>query len=248
MGDAAGVEGAKIRVMNPPIWQRNIFHYIFIGCGLFVLLTIVAMFTYPGGLYTGELTTRYDFFHNFFSDLGRIHVEGGRPNYVSAVLFFFALSIAGIGVIFFFIAFRQFFTEDRTGNIFSAVGTIIGAISGVCFIGIACAPYDLLLDLHYQFVLWAFRTFFIAVGIYAYVIFRQNKYPRRYGWIFAAFAIFLAAYIGLLEFGPEASTPSGLVIQATGQKIIVYVSIISVMVQSRLAHLIQQPSQMPRAV
>jgi len=39
-----------------------------------------------------------------------------------------------------------------------------------------------------------------------------------------------------LEFGPKASTPDGLVIQATGQKIITYISIISIMVQSWLAH------------
>ncbi len=225
--------------MKSLFWQKNVFHYVFIGCGIFVLLTVIAMFLYPGGLYTGELTTHYDFFHNFFSDLGRITVEDGRSNIVSAILFFFALSIAGIGLIFFFIAFRQFFRSERTGNILSLIGTITGIASGLCFVGVACAPYDLVLDIHYQFVIWAFRMFFVTVSIYAYVIFRQNDYPRVYGWIFAAFAIFLAAYIGLLEFGPEASTPSGLVIQATGQKIIVYVSIISAMAQSRIAYLYQ---------
>ena len=229
--------------MNSTFWQKNVFHYVFLGCGLFVLLTVIAMFTYPGGLYTGELTSHYDFFHNFFSDLGRIHVEGGKSNLVSAVLFCLALSIAGIGLIFFFIAFRQFFKNDRVGNVVSAVGTMIGVISGVCFIGVAFAPYDLLLDIHFQFVLWAFRTFFFAVSIYAYLVFRQSYYPHRYGWIFAAFAIFLAAYIGLLEFGPKASTPSGLVIQATGQKVIVYVSIISAMTQARLAYLFQTSRQ-----
>ena len=88
-------------------------------------------------------------------------------------------------------------------------------------------------------VFWAFRTFLFAVGIYAYVIFRQDVYPRRYGWIFVSFAVCLAAYIGLLEFGPEATTSSGLVIQATGQKIIVYISIISAMAQSWAAYKFQ---------
>ena len=102
--------------------------------------------------------------------------------------------------------------------------------------GIACAPYDLVFDIHYQLVFWAFRTFLFAVSMYAYVIFRQNNYPRRYGWVFIAFAVFLAAYLVLLEFGPEATTSTGLIIQATGQKIIVYVSIISVMAQAWLAY------------
>jgi len=223
--------------MHSTFWQKNVFHYAFISCGLFVLLTVIAMFTYPGGLFTGELTSHYDFFRNFFSDLGRIRVEGGISNIVSAILFFFALSIVGNGLIFFFIAFRDFFKVDRIGNILSSMGTAIGIASGLCFVGIGFAPYDLFFDIHYQLVIWAFRTFFVAVSIYAYVIFRQTSYPRSYGWIFAGFAIFLAAYIGLLEFGPSAESPQGLVIQATGQKIIVYVSIISAMAQARLAYL-----------
>ena len=222
--------------MNSPFWQKHVYRYVFYGCGLFVLLTVAAMFTYPGGTFTDEITNGYDFFRNFFSDLGRITVAGNRSNIVSAILFFFALSIAGIGLIFFFIAFRAFFRVDQTGRRWSSIGTIIGVASGLCFLGIACAPYDLVFDIHYQLVFWAFRTFLFAVSMYAYVIFRQNNYPRRYGWVFIAFAVFLAAYLGLLELGPEATTPTGLVIQATGQKIIVYVSIISVMAQAWLAY------------
>ena len=221
--------------MNSSFWHKHVYRYVFYGCGLFVLLTVAAMFTYPGGTYTGELTKGYDFFRNFFSDLGRIHVEGGRSNLASAILFILALSIAGIGLVCFFIAFREFFKADRTGQLWSLIGTIIGVAAGLCFVGIACAPYDLFLDLHVQLVFWAFRTFLFAVSIYAYVIFRQNKYPRQYGWVFIAFAVFLAAYLVLLEFGPAAKTPTGLIIQATGQKVIVYVSIISVMAQSWLA-------------
>ena len=217
-------------------WQKDVYRYVVLGCGLFVLLTVIAMFTYPGGTYTDDSTVGYNFFHNFFSDLGRVTAPNGQPNTVSMLLFFTALTISGIGLVFFFITFRQFFNRDKIGNWISLLGTIIGVASGLCFVGIACVPYDLNLDLHYQLVFWAFRTFLFAVGIYAYVIFRQNIYPRRYGWIFVAFAVFLAAYIVLLEFGPAASTPSGLVIQATGQKIIVYISIISAMAQSWAAY------------
>jgi len=226
--------------MNMPFWQKHIYRYVFYGCGLFVLLTVAAMFAYPGGLYSGELTPGYDFFRNFFSDLGRVKVIDGSPNTASLILFFLALSIAGIGLVFFFIAFREFFKSDRIRNILSLLGTIIGVVSGLCFVGIACAPYDLFLDIHYQLVFWAFRTFLVAVSIYAYVIFQQNDYPRQYGWVFIAFSVLLAAYLVLLTYGPSAKTPEGLIIQATGQKIIVYVSIISVMAQSWLAYRVKQ--------
>lgn len=102
--------------MKLTFWRKQVFLYVFLGCGLFFILTLIAMLTYPGGLYTGELTTGYDFFRNLFSDLGRITVEGGRSNAGSALLFFLALSIAGIGLIFFFLAFRGFFTNSRTGR------------------------------------------------------------------------------------------------------------------------------------
>jgi len=198
------------------------------------------MFTYPGGTFTDETTVGYNFLRNFFSDLGRVTAPNGQPNTVSMILFLTALTIVGIGMVLFYIAFRDFFKNDKTGSWVSLIGTIVGVVSGLCFIGIAFAPYDLFFDIHYQLVFWAFRTFLVAVGIYAYVIFRQEYYPRRYGWIFIVFTLFLAGYIGLLEFGPEATTPSGLVIQATGQKIIVYVSIISVMAQSWMAYKFSQ--------
>lgn len=222
--------------MNSPFWQKRIYLYVVIGCGLFVLLTVAAMFAYPGGTFNGEKTDGYNFFRNFFSDLGRVTAPNGQPNTVSMILFLTALTTVGIGMAFFFIAFRNFFVADRTGSWVSLIGTVVGVASGLCFVGIAFAPYDLFFDVHYQLVFWAFRTFLVAVGIYAYIIFRQNHYPRKYGWIFVVFTVFLAAYLLLLTYGPEATTPSGLIIQATGQKVIVYVSILSIMAQSWMAY------------
>jgi hypothetical protein len=34
--------------MSSPFWQKPVYLYVFIGCGLFVLLTVVAMFTPTG--------------------------------------------------------------------------------------------------------------------------------------------------------------------------------------------------------
>ena len=221
--------------MRSAFWQKHVYRFVFIGCGLFVLLTVAAMFAYPGGTFTDPTTVGYDFFRNFFSDLGRVAAPNGQSNTVSMILFLTALVLTGVGLILFFIAFRSFFANDGAGTLLSLLGTVIGVASGMCFVGIALVPYDLFFDVHYQLVFWAFRTFLIAVGIYAVVIFWQKDYPRKYGWIFVAFAIFLAGYILLLEFGPEATSSAGLIIQATGQKVIVYVSIISVMAQSWLA-------------
>lgn len=230
--------------MKSAFWQTTVYRYIIFGCMLFVLLTIAAMFTYPGGNVKEEVTTGYDFFYNFFSDLGRIRVAGGESNLVSASLFCAALTLAGLGLAGFFLAFRSFFLTDQTGRALSTIGTVIGVISGLCFVGIAWAPYDVFFNAHYQLVFGAFRTFLFAVAIYALVIFRQRAYPRQYGWVFIIFTLFLAAYLVLLTYGPEARSSAGLVIQAAGQKVIVYVSILSVVAQSWLALRVRRQSAM----
>lgn len=226
--------------MNTLFWKKQVYKYVVIGCGIFLLLTVIAMFTYPGGNANDEWTEGYDFFRNFFSDLGRYRLVNGNPNTASFILFFIALSIAGSSLILFFMAFRNFFTQDRINNWASLAGTGFGVVAGVCFIGVAFTPYDLYLDMHVDFVFWAFRTFLITVCIFAFVIFRQDVYPRKYGWVFLLFAFFLAGYILLLEFGPSAKTPSGMIIQATGQKLIVYISILTAMTQSWLAYQIRK--------
>lgn len=222
--------------MKSSFWKKQAYLYVVFGCGIFVLLTVAAMFTYPGGTFTDETTVGYDFFRNFFSDMGRVTALNGQPNTISLILFFIALSIVGIGIVLFFIAFRNFFSSDRTGTLLGWLGTFIGVVSGLCFIGIAFAPYDVIFDIHYQLVFWGFRTILITIALYAFIILRQNNYPRRYGWIFVAYTVFLAAYVALLEFGPDPDTPIGLIIQATGQKMIAYISILSIMAQAWLAY------------
>jgi len=226
--------------MKSSFWKKQVYIYIVFGCAFFVLLTLAAMFTYPGGTFTDETTVGYDFFRNFFSDLGLVTALNGHPNTISLILFFIALSTVGIGIASYFIAFRDFFSSDRTGTLFSWLGTIIGAVSGLCFVGIAFVPYDVIFNIHYQLVFWAFRTILVAIAIYAFVIFRQDNYPHRYGWIFIVYTVFLAAYVILLEFGPDPDTPNGLIIQATGQKIIAYISILSIMAQAWLAYQVRR--------
>jgi hypothetical protein len=60
----------------------------------------------------------------------------------------------------------------------------------------------------------------------------QIGYPLVFRWIFVVFFGLLVGYMLLLEFGPDMKTYHGMVIQATGQKIIVYASITTVLLQA----------------
>jgi len=134
--------------------------------------------------------------------------------------------------VLFFLAFPQFFKDTRTARITSLLGSFFGILSGLCFIGVACTPADIQQGCHITFVLWAFRLFPVAVFFYVLAIFFQPGYPKRYAYLLIGFGLLLVAYILLLEKGPETSTASGLVIQVTGQKIIVYASIVSILIQA----------------
>lgn len=213
-------------------WRRKAFSWVAVGCVQFVVLTAIAMFFYPGGTIADPTTRGYSFFTNFFSELGLTRTHSGGPNTVSFILFFVALTLAGAGLALFFVAFRSFFVQSRAGRVLSAVGTLFGVISGICFIGVAFTPANLWRELHGQFVMWAFQAFPVAAILYGAAILLHKSYPKRFAAIFFAFAALLVLYLVLLTRGPRFAVSDGLMIQATGQKAIVYASIVTILLQS----------------
>ena len=212
--------------------QKNFFLYTALGCGLFVILTLLAMLVYPGGSYADPAQPGYSFSRNFFSDLGLRTAHNGQPNPLAGALFTAALALAGLTLALFFIQFRCFFLDTRRDQLVSLLGAVLGIGAGVCFTGIAFSPADVFLDAHVQFVMWAFRLFPLAVLCFTLVMFRTGALPHRYAVVFLAFFTLLVAYYLLLTQGPGFSAAGGLVAQALGQKIIVYASISSIMIIS----------------
>jgi len=208
------------------------FRFAIFACIQFVVLTVIAMFTYPGGSIAGSATSRYSFFSNFFSELGLTVTGSGVPNTVSMILFVVALTVVGLGMIVFFIAMPLFFRHRRSVHALSWLGSTFGVVSGISYIGVAFTPANLLRDLHTDFVLMAFRAFLVVVAVYAAVIFLSPEYPNRFAGVFLIFAVLLAGYIWLLTRGPGFDTQEGLIIQATGQKLIVYAAIFTTLLQS----------------
>lgn len=213
-------------------WGKRPFQLVMWGCGQFIVLTVIAMFIYPGGTKFDPGAAGYSFFNNFFSELGFTVTRGGIVNPIAAPLFFIALTSAGLGLAFYFVISLQFFWHTRLLRILSILGSIAGIVSGLAYVGIAFTPANLLPDPHRDFVLLAFRAFLPAVLFYLVAIFIHRDYPNRYAVVYLIFAGLLAAYIMLITRGPDVDTAQGLMIQATGQKIIVYAAIITISIQS----------------
>lgn len=212
-------------------WRERIYFLTMVGSLQFVVLTLIAMVLYPGGTHADPTTKGYSFFRNFFSDLGLTETISGEPKFASFLLFTVAMVLAGAALALFFITFPSFFSSSPSGKWFSILGSIAGTISGLAFIGVAL-PGNLYLEYHALSVQVAFLAFFVAVLIYIPALFQKPDYPKIYAWVFVAFAILLGVYVWLMFEGPSASTSNGLIIQATGQKIIVYAAIISMFIQS----------------
>ncbi len=216
---------------------RRAYLVIALGCGVFILLTSIAMLTYTGGSVENHADKGYSFTRNFLSNLGMITSVSGNPNWISAVLFFISLAAAGACLVVFFILFPRFFQATRFEKVLSLIGSILGVLAGISFIGIAFAPADIARPAHVQFVMWAFRLFPLAVLCYVPVMFVDKQYPKLYAWVFAVFCLLLIGYYLLITNGPDFTSKQGLVIQAVGQKIIAYASIISIFIQSLGAYL-----------
>lgn len=213
------------------LWRKTTFQIVMTACITFVVITLIAMFTYAGGTADNPQNAGYSFFTNFFSDLGRTISYSGQANTISYYLFTFALTFAGLALGIFFIAFTQFFSTPLWARGVSILGSLFGIGAGICFIGVAFTPANLARAAHGQFVLWAFGLFPLAALCYIPVILKHEIHPNRYAYSFIVFAALLVIYFLFIYFGPDSDTPNGLAIQATGQKIIVYSSILSIWYQ-----------------
>lgn len=233
--DTAATPLSDLTGSNPRIesfWGSRAYQLVIASICAFLVLTTLAMFIYPGGTSANKTTTGYQFFTNFFSDLGRTVAHDGQPNGVASLLFTVAMVVAGGGLALFFVAFTRFFTRPTLHRVLSALGTVFGVLASLGFMGVGLTPANVNGPLHGSFVLGAFGVFLAATVLYSAVILRDPAYPNRYAWPFVMFALLLAAYMYLITQRPQIADLSPVLIQATGQKIIVYASLASILLQS----------------
>ncbi len=197
----------------------------------FIILTLLAMFLFPGGTIQNPEAGYYLFFENFFSDLGRTEDFQGNSNWISMSLFSFALAVLGTSLIIFFIAIPNLFSknDNRIKLIVYSI-SLIGMLAGLCFIGVAFTPWDILFEAHVFFVRIGFRLLLLTCILIAILIHKTSYFPSRYAYAIVFVSIILTAYIILLTYGPKpGESLEGLMIQVAGQKIVVYLLISGIM-------------------
>jgi hypothetical membrane protein len=190
------------------------------------------MYLYPGGTSLHPQEKGYSFFENFLSDLGRVTAISGQSNLAAHVLFTIALSAGGLGIALFFLALLPFFTGSGITRWLSRLGAAFGLLASICFLGVAFFPLDTHERIHNLFIDAALVTFLAAFLCSFLAVLRTPDFPRIFIWSFSVFAVVLLVYVLLIIFGPAPGTPAWVIVQATGQKIIVALSILTALIQA----------------
>jgi hypothetical protein len=231
-------------------WQVGVFRIVVLIGLLFYLLITISMLLYPGGTKADPHTHGYSFFTNFLSDLGHTVTLSGQSNIASMVLFIIAMILAGMTTGLFSLAFTQLFTLSPLTNRLSHLGALCGVIAGICLIGVGVVPEDLASWLHNAFIYAALVVFVAAYLFFFLAVVRTKGLPKRISWVFIALGMVLAVYtiisVWVTLFGPAPGTPAWVIIQATGQKIIVYVALLALLVESLLVPPILRKGAYPR--
>lgn len=183
------------------------------------ILAVVAIFRYPGGTFRDRSTEGYSFTHNFLSDLGMTVAHDGRVNTLGAILFVVSLTTLVVGLGGAVIGLIRLYSDATARRLAGAAGAVALLVCA-SFIGVAVTPENRLLSLHILLTRVAFRAFPLVGVLMTLATYYESRLPRRVGVAWAVLTVILAAYVGILDWGPRVSAPGGLVTQVIAQKIV----------------------------
>lgn len=196
---------------------------------------VVAMLVYPGGTFRDHSTSGYQFFHNFFSDLGATVAFDGRPNHVGATLFVASLVTVVVSMGATLLGLVRLYSKAPKARTLARIAGAIGLFVCACFIAVAATPENRVLGLHVLVTRLAFRAF-PGVALFLGLASRhvEGISPRATAAWFVLLVL-LVAYVLILDLGPRASTPFGLVVQVAAQKAVAVGAVLLLVYQAAQA-------------
>jgi hypothetical protein len=200
--------------------KANPFSILFWANLSFLILTFVAMIVYRGGSYHIHEAVGYNFFRNFFSDLGRVHTFVNTSNLRSQVLFCFAILLLSGGLSFFIRPFLLRLRESKSFPIAYYTALISAYFFSIFLLGVAATPYDLFFPQHLLAVRIAFILLVPLCLSISFLVYHHEELPNRYFMLLLFDVVMLCVYIFILFKGPRISDSPTF--QPVSQKIIVY--------------------------
>jgi len=169
-----------------------------LGVIQFIILTLLAVIFYPGG---------FDFYSQYFSELGATMARNGELNSISSSLFLVANFVIGLTLIPFWLEIPSILGDKRGLKVARKLGSVLGLMSSPFIIGAACYPIDTQLKMHYQMFMVFFPLFNVASLIYSITLILIRKSKEKYGilgLLLFTISIFvmlnpLASYVSFLQ-------------------------------------------------
>lgn len=202
------------------------------GSIAFILMTVAAMFFYPGGSGSDPYLNGYSFWSNFFSDLGRTVTPLHEPNTISFFLFTFAMLIIGIVMVLFFVAYPVLFKKRRATYLIAKTGSLFGIAAGLFFCGVGMTPVNEVTDVHNFFASAAFVSITAALFFYMVAIIFTKDYPKIYVFFIALLLMIMTVFIYIGVTGLTFGDHHQLTVGATAQKIVAYSIILTSLIVS----------------
>lgn len=207
---------------NSKNWKKFASLFIIFGPVQYVIFTAVAMIFYAGGTIVNPLSLGYDFWGNFFSDLGRVTALSGASNFISFTIFTITALILSFSFIPFAYALPTFFKIDKKLYLITRIGSLICLISIFFLIATILTPWDIFSTTHLMFANLFNITGAIGVIFFAVAVLYNKNYPNIYALTYGVLLIIAIIYAIVLVVLPKSITPEGLTIQASMQKISQY--------------------------
>ncbi|TFH07226.1 MAG: hypothetical protein E4H14_08980 [Candidatus Thorarchaeota archaeon] len=192
-------------------WKRISAYLGIIGGIIFIVVTFIAMLTYPGG---------YSFIDYPFSALG-LTVINSTPSMLNYFLFVIACTSAAVCLVPFFLAIRTVFTNTTLLKGLSLVGTILGLAAAPNLSALSLFAGNVFPTEHGLTTLSFFLLITLGILFYSVATTLNNEYNNLYAVIGFIVVIICFLYIGAFFSPIFASFGTAL-----WQKISVYALII----------------------
>jgi len=201
-----------LKIENLKLWNRILLLIALICSLLFVIISIIAMFYYPGG---------YSFLGHYFSYLGTLTTtKTNLPNLVSMVLFIIACVDWSVALISFWLVSPQFIKESLKTKYIMIFGSICGVASSPFLIALAIFPYDTAPVEHSITTDLFFFLFSVAVISYSIIIILKQGYNNIHA--FLGIALSIITILSLFKVFSYIRYQGYAIIEPTVQKIIIY--------------------------
>jgi hypothetical membrane protein len=200
-----------------------------VAIALFGILVGLAMTTYRGGSRFDPLTTRYELWANYLSDLGRATTYAGQSNALPRALFASGTIVVGGALAWSAPAWRAWNGARRAGS--AADVTLASAVlAGIGFAAIGLVPQDRLLGLHNFVVDGAFGM--LLVFLAALTVVQVRNHAPRALWITNVGTLAVLAADAVFVLGAGVNAPSTLRFQIAAQKVAVGIALLDVVLQA----------------